>query len=242
MQSQECTQNTKRRFVIGAAAALPMLLTTAHAQKIANARATANEDLMNEHGLVTRVMLIYGRAISILNQNATLDPAVVGDAAQIVARVIHGHHEQEEEQILFPVVEKRQDLSNLVQTLRGQHSAARGITATIGNNLSRTRLRDAASRRELISAMQNFINMYGPHGAYEDTVIYPAFRTALSAAEYEKISDRFAANERQINGDDGFARITRQLATIESALGIELARYTRQMDPPGSDDHNERKK
>jgi hemerythrin-like domain-containing protein len=243
MRNHEHNHNTRRRFIIGAATAtLPVLATNAHAQKTANARATANEDLMHEHGLVTRVMLIYGRAISLLNENQNIDPALIGGAAQIMARVIHGHHEQEEEQILFPVVEKRQELSNLVQTLRGQHSAARGITATIGNNLTRARLQDQARRRELINAMQNFINMYEPHGAYEDTVIYPAFRNALSAAEYDKVSERFAANERQINGDDGLAKIVRQLSDIEGALGVDLARYTRQMTPPGLDNHTETKK
>jgi hemerythrin-like domain-containing protein len=234
MKAETPDPNHRRRMILMTGLTAPIFMTTAHSAAAAATRPSANEDLMQEHGLATRVMLIYGRAIALLNQNQRIDPALIGDAAQIVARVIHGHHEQEEEQILFPVVEKQRELSNLVQTLRGQHNAARGLTASIGNNLSRARLANVASRRELATAMLNFINMYQPHGAYEDTLIYPAYRRALTPAEYEKISERFANNERQMNGDDGLSNVTRHLAAIEKELGIDLAHYTRQMNPPES--------
>jgi hemerythrin-like domain-containing protein len=210
---------------------LPLaLVAPAHAQQAMTGKSTANENLMEEHGLVGRVMLIYGRCLSLLNANEAFDVALVGQAAQIIARVIHGHHEVEEERVIFPIVQRRPGLSNLVQTLRGQHSAARAITATIGNRATRQGIADTAQRRELMTAMQNFMNMYQPHGAYEDTVVYPAFRQSISRGEYANLSQQFEQNERKLNGEYAFEQNVARLARIEHSLGIDLARYTRQME------------
>lgn len=73
--------------------------------------------------------------------------------------------------------------------------------------------------------------MYEPHGAFEDTIVYPAFRNALSAAEYRKVSQRFLANERKLRTVQGLARYPSELAAIEDALGISLASYTEQLRP-----------
>jgi hemerythrin-like domain-containing protein len=221
----------RRRLVLAGAVAPCAFTSSAAAQKSAP-YVTPNEDLMQEHGLVGRVILIYGRAIELLNANQSIDLAHVGQAAQIIARVIHGHHEVEEEKIVFPALEKANLLKNLIATLRGQHSAARAITATIGNNANQAGARDASRRRELIAAMQNFRNMYEPHGAYEDTIVYPAFRQAVGPEEYMRLAEQFAQNERRMNGDKGIQESAAALGKIETALGIELARYTRQMESP----------
>jgi hemerythrin-like domain-containing protein len=215
--------------MIAAVSSVPAALTTdAFAQK-SGAALTPNEDLMHEHGLVTRVILIYKRAGELLDANEKLDVAGVGEAAKLIAGAIHGNHEVEEEQIIFPLVEKSADLQSLTAILRGQHNAARALTAAIGKNATTAAISNAQGRKELTTAMRDFANMYEAHGAYEDTVIYPAFRHAVSDEQYRKYGQQFQANDRRINGEDGFARATATLAKIEASLGLELARYTKQM-------------
>jgi hemerythrin-like domain-containing protein len=223
----------RRELLIAAASAVPsaLALPASGAQKNAP-RASANEDLMQEHGLVERIILIYGRTIELLNANQGVDLALAGQASQIVSRVIHAHHEVEEERIIFPVVEKTAGMQTLTSTLRGQHSAARAITAVIGRNAGAEAVRNAARRKELITAMQNFMNMYTPHGAHEDTEVYPAFREALTHDEYAKVAEQFAADEQRVNQAGGFGENVRALRKIEAALGMELSRYTRQMESP----------
>ena len=223
----------RRGLLLRAASLVPAsIIHPAAGARTNAARPTPNEDLMQEHGLVTRVILVYGRAIELLNSNQAIDLALIGRAAQIVARVIHGHHEVEEERIVFPVVEKTAGMQKLTSTLRGQHNAARGITAIIGRNAGAVSVKEPARRKELIVAMQNFINMYGPHGAHEDTEIYPAFRDALTRDEYAKVAEQFAADEQRVNKENGFRENVAGLARIEGALGAELSRYTRQMESP----------
>lgn len=190
-----------------------------------------NEDLMQEHGLVGRVILIYKRCIHNIENGIDFDSMHMVNAARIVAHVIHGHHELEEERILFPIVERRRNLGPLVSVLVGQHQAARGLTGTIANVATPKRLRDANQRGVVLNAMREFSSMYEPHGVFEDTIVYPAFRDALTPQEYMKHAKAFAAEERKFNGEDGFERRSVELMGIENALGIDLANYTEQIAP-----------
>lgn len=222
------TTGSRRRFLSLAAAGVPAVIVSPALAQQSTLAPTPNEDLMHEHGLVGRVILIYRRAIELLREGVNVDAALIGEPARLVARVIHGHHEVEEEEIVFPLVDRTREMNMLVEVLRGQHRAARTLTATIGNNATPERLKDPKRRSELIAAMRDFSSMYEPHGAFEDTLVYPAFRKTAGPAEYEKLARRFAENEQRMHGETGFERYVAQLARIEDVLGIGLARYTEQ--------------
>lgn len=174
---------------------------------------------MQEHGLVGRVILVYRRAIQLAEANQPYQPERVAAAAQIVARVIHGHHEPEEEEIMFPVLEKPVELSMLVSVLRGQHRAARALTSRISVEIGET-----GRQAQAFQAMRDFAQMYEPHGAYENSIVYPAFREAVGPDRYAELSKVWADNERNLRGS--FGNYTTRLAGIEEALGLSLAEYT----------------
>jgi hemerythrin-like domain-containing protein len=224
---------SERRALLRAAAALPLAAAVpALAQPARLARATPNEDLMQEHGLVGRVMLVYSRATQLLGSGQSLDPQLISSAAQIVMKVIHAHHELEEEQLVFPVMEKQPEYSNLVAVLRGQHNSARTLTTNIVNVSRPNLMKDPQQVRELTRLMQNFVNMYLPHGDFEDTVIYPTFRQSVGADRYAELGAQFEKNERQMGGDEAFRKHAIEVGRIERALGIELADYTKQAPAP----------
>jgi hemerythrin-like domain-containing protein len=230
----EPTSHTRRRILAasGAAALVAAVGDVSAASSATDEHLISpNEDLMQEHGLVGRVILIYRRCMHNIEQGIEFDPSHIATAARIVAHVIHGHHELEEERILFPIVQRRKTLSPLIAVLVGQHQAARGLTGTIANTATAKGLRDPNQRGVILNAMREFASMYEPHGAYEDTVVYPAFRAALSAQEYLKYSRMFAAEERKANGVDGFEKRVVELTGIENALGISLSAYTEQAAP-----------
>src|SRR5262245_55016440 len=70
-----------------------------------DAEVTPGEDLMQEHGLLERLLLIYDEAARRLEQSAAFDSAVVGSAAQLVATFVEGYHEKLEEEFVFPRLE-----------------------------------------------------------------------------------------------------------------------------------------
>ncbi len=69
--------------------------------------------------------------------------------------------------------------------------------------------------------------MYRPHEAREDTVLFPALRSIVSAQEFAALGEEFERKEHALFGDDGFEKIVDRVASIEKALGVyELAQFT----------------
>ena len=88
-------------------------------------------------------------------------------------------------------------------------------------------LRDADDKRKLRDSMAQFIRMYAPHEAREDTVLFPAFRKIVSKNEYDALGEDFERREHRAFGGDGFEQAVAEVGAIEKSLGIEdLARFT----------------
>ncbi|KTD17239.1 hemerythrin domain-containing protein [Legionella jordanis] len=185
-----------------------------------------NEDLMREHGVLRRILLIYREGILRIDQKKELNPASIHEAASIIREFIEGYHEELEEHFLFPRFEKAGQLTNLVGILKQQHTAGRTLTKRI-IELSSSKPTYSNHERQLASAMQEFITMYEPHAAREDTVLFPALHRILSEAQYQELGEQFEDEEHKRFGEKGFENILFQVASIEKALGIyDLAQFT----------------
>ena len=69
--------------------------------------------------------------------------------------------------------------------------------------------------------------MYQNHTAREDTIVFPAWKDALSEQQLHEMGDKFEDIERQQFGKDGFEDAVKQIAQIEQALGFaDLAQFT----------------
>jgi hemerythrin-like domain-containing protein len=84
-----------------------------------------------------------------------------------------------------------------------------------------------AENQRLIQLLTSFNNMYRPHEAREDTVLFPAFRKIVSKNEYDSLGEEFEKNEQKLFGKDGFETMVNKVADIEKSLGIyELSQFT----------------
>lgn len=185
------------------------------------------EDLMREHGVLRRILLIYGAAITRLEGGQELDPSVVSGAAAIVRRFIEEYHEKLEEEHLFPHFEKAGKLVDLVRTLKEQHEAGRRITVTVLGLATKESLAGKANRQALAAQLRSFIRMYEPHAAREDTVLFPAFRSVVTAKQYDDYGELFEKTEHDRFGPNGFEAIVGQVADLEKSLGLyELSQFT----------------
>src|ERR1700682_3416505 len=148
---------------------------------------TPPEDLMREHGVLDRVLLVYEAGLRKFDANKDFDPAVLTSAAQIIRDFIENYHEQSEEQAVFPRFKKAGKLVPLVDTLLAQHKAGRKVTETILQAAPGSR-QDGDDRRRLVPAIQSFIAMYRPHAAREDTELFPLLRGIVSPHEYDAMA------------------------------------------------------
>jgi hemerythrin-like domain-containing protein len=184
------------------------------------------EDLMQEHGVLNRILLIYDRCKFNLAEKRSFDPGILFNSATIIRAFVEDYHEKQEENFLFPRFQKANQLTDLVQTLRQQHDAGRAITDQL-LQLSTTKSLTDTENQKLMELLTNFNYMYRPHEAREDTVLFPAFRKLVSQHEYDSLGEEFERNEHKRFGEDGFEVMVNKVADIEKQLGIyDLAQFT----------------
>lgn len=185
------------------------------------------EDLMREHGVLNRILLIYEEGQRRIRGGEAFDGAPLREAAGLIQRFLEGYHERLEEEHLFPRFERARRLTDLVDTLRTQHRKGRELTARLLELTAPAAFGLAERRKEADDVMARFIRMYRPHEAREDTILFPALRELVTKAEYRRLGDRFEAQEAKALGEKGFERVVATVEDLERALGIhDLARFT----------------
>jgi hemerythrin-like domain-containing protein len=184
------------------------------------------EDLMQEHGLLNRILLIYDTCRTHLTNKTTFPKEAIGKAANIIRTFVEDYHERQEENYLFPRFQKANQLTDLVNVLLQQHQAGRRLTDQI-MQLTKSQTATEAENQKLIQLLTSFNAMYRPHEAREDTVLFPAFRKIVSKHEYDSLGEEFENNEHKLFGEDGFETMVNKVADIEKSLGIyELSQFT----------------
>jgi hemerythrin-like domain-containing protein len=188
---------------------------------------TAPEDLMKEHGVLNRCLLVYEEGLRRLTAGQEVPPELFAHTAQLVRKFVEEYHEKNEEKYIFPHFERAKKLTDLVSTLKTQHQAGRKVTAEILRLSQPAPFRSPQSRKQLAAAIRSFIRMYRPHEAREDTVLFPALRTILTPRQVEALGDRMEEDEHKVLGDEGFEKTVDQVAVIEKQLGIyDLKQFT----------------
>ena len=182
---------------------------------------------MREHGVLKRVLLVYGEAIRRIEANEDLSPEAVMDSAKIIRNFIEDYHEKLEEDFLFPRFKKAGNLVELVDVLLQQHQGGRKLTDITTQFATYQALKNSSDRRKLADSLRQFIRMYNPHEAREDTILFPEFRKIVSKNEYDSLGEDFEKKEHELFGEDGFEKMVDKVASIEKKLGIyDLAQFT----------------
>ena len=184
------------------------------------AEVTPGEDLMQEHGVLERILLVYDEAARRIERRENFDVTVVASAAGIVRRFVEDYHEQLEEKFVFPRLEAAKRELELVKVLRRQHQRGRELTEAIAKSAK-------TASPELAGALRSFVRMYRPHAAREDTVLFPAFRAVVGRAAYRELGEQFEDQEHARFGEHGFENNVTEVARLETTLGIgDLASFT----------------
>jgi hemerythrin-like domain-containing protein len=197
------------------------LAATAEDDDAEAAEVTPGEDLMQEHGVLERILLVYEEAAHRIEQRESFDLKVISNAAGIVRRFVENYHEKLEEELVFPRLEEARRERALVRVLRQQHERGRQITDRI------VQLVANGSGVELAPLLRSFVRMYRPHAAREETVLLPVFRTIVGRADYRRLGEQFEAREHKLLGKQGFSNTVGDVAQLERVLGIlDLSSFT----------------
>ena len=183
-------------------------------------------DLMVEHGVLKRVLLIYQASIDRMSAGEPTPVAAIHAAAEIVHDFIEGFHEALEEGFVFPQLKAAGVLVSTVDTLYVQHARGRQLTQLILSSTSNPPM-DTGDSQSLSAALTAFVRMYQPHEAWEDTVVFPAFRSTHTPEQLLELADTFNELQRQQFGPGAVADTVARVANIEMSLGIyDLSQFT----------------
>jgi hemerythrin-like domain-containing protein len=229
-------KTTRRDFlgaglaVLGTAAALGPARVWAEApEKSATAEmgVTPTEDLMREHGVLRRILLIYEELFRRLQKNQDFGPEVLASSAGIIKKFIEEYHEKLEEDFIFPRFVQAGKLVDMVALLKVQHQAGRKVTDFLLANAKADALKDPEMRQGLAAHLRAFWSMYRPHSDWEDTVLFVDFRSLILPQEFRELGVKFEDTEQEKFGKGGFEKIVGEVAGLEKNLGIEnLALFT----------------
>lgn len=202
----------------------------------AGTEVNATEDLMREHGVLRRCLLVYAESVTKLRANAA---AVPPDSLQKTATLFRAfgedyHEKKLEETHIFPAVLKAGGLAApYIGVLNAQHQRGREITDYI---IATTNSGKIGNTPEFVRALETFVRMYEHHAAVEDTIIFPAWKQTMTKDDLDKLSDDFEEIEQQQFGKDGYEDAVKKIAAIEASLGLaDLDQYTAPAPPATKD-------
>lgn len=180
------------------------------------------EDLMYEHGILERVLLVYEECIKHIEHLTPASLHVMHDAAEIVRTFIEEYHEKQEEDYIFNRFEQTEKMVELVGILRAQHEEGRTLTKQI---LRLTETQNAPDFIKLKQLVHSFIYLYRAHMSRENTELFRAIPSVMTTAEYDALGDIFESNEHQLFGHKGYEKMLERVETLERKLGINSLSY-----------------
>ena len=177
----------------------------------------AVEDLMREHGVIRRAILVYrDMAAKLRAKPASLDPELLRRVATMFRAFGEDYHEKKlEETHIFPTIKKAGGpAAAYVDVLIAQHQRGRELTDYILAVVAKGAI--ATGDAETLARVLDSVElMYEHHAAREDTVVFPAWKDALSAHQLDEMGETFEEIEHQQFGKDGFEDAVAQIAQIE---------------------------
>ena len=189
----------------------------------------AVEDLMREHGVLRRALLVYIETVPRLRvgqSNLPLEP--IARTAKLFRSFGEDYHERKlEEAHIFPVVKRAGGpAAAYVEVLKAQHDRGREVTDYILTVAGKGSI-GIGDAEPLARAFESFVLMYQNHTAREDTIVFPAWKDALSERQLREMGDKFEDIEHRTFGKDGFDDAVTQIGEIEQALGLaDISQFT----------------
>jgi len=192
----------------------------------------AVEDLMREHGVLRRAILVFRESASRLRHGDSVDPAMLARTARLFRSFGEDYHERKlEEAHIFPAIKKAGgSAAGYVDILIDQHNKGRAVIDYVMGVTGNGQI-GSGDQDSMANALEQFELMYANHAAREDTIIFPAWKKALGPHGVDEMGERFEDIEKAQFGGDGFDQAVTEIGNIENGLGLgDIAQFN--VQPP----------
>jgi hemerythrin-like domain-containing protein len=209
--------------------------TDKEGSKPAASEVSAVEDLMREHGVLRRALMVYRETATKLQAIAkSVEPEALQKTAKLFRVFGEDYHEQKlEEAHIFPAVQKAGGLTAAyVGVLTAQHQRGRELTDYILSVTTSDKF-SALTAITLAKVLDSFVRMYDHHTAIEDTIIFPAWKQTMTVDQMDQLGEQFEDIEHKELGENGYEDAVKRISDIEASLGFaDLGEFTAPAAPP----------
>jgi hemerythrin-like domain-containing protein len=233
MKDISLPRESRRNFLIKsgmliAATSLSGLTCLGESEKETKAwKVPPTEDLMREHGVLRRIMLVYSEIARRLKQGEEFPLQVLVEANDIIRRFMQDYHETNEQFHVFNWFGNTGKMVELVAVLYQQHLAGRKLIDKVKTLSTEDNLKNTSQRLRVAEFLNTFNQVYRRHAAWEDTILFPAFRSVIPPKDFTAVGETFDKEAEKLFGPDGYEKIVGQVADLEKQLAIhELQQFT----------------
>lgn len=178
------------------------------------------EDLMEEHSILRRALLIYEECIRRMNISEDFDPDLLVEATNVIKVIIIFHHALLEHEYIFPRFREADKYVEMCDTLTDQHGRVGEQEELILKYANRDSINNPEEKEILINALKKSIRVFRPHIDREDTEMFPEFKTVVTPYEFYELGKKFKEIEYQKWGENGHRQMVDKITYVEKALGI----------------------
>jgi hemerythrin-like domain-containing protein len=217
--------SNRRSFVLASAGLVVLGACKRDGKEEADVEAT--EDLMREHGVLRRALVVYRECATRLRADAgSIPPEALARTAKLFRTFGEDYHERAvEEPFVLPAIDQ-----TLAGAIKAQHERGRALQDWILGVAVAPKI--SARAQDLARVLDALARMYETHAAREDTIVFPAWKKTMTKKQLDEMSDRFEEIEKKELGPNGFEHAAREMDEIEASLGLSDLRSFDAPPPP----------
>ena len=161
----------------------------------------ARGQLMIEHRLIERMLLVIKDILADIESKNTVDPVLVDIAIDFIRVYADRTHHGKEEDILFRKLKNKPlstDDRRLMNELIEEHVFGRQTTKALVDANTRYRNGDETALADIADKLLTLIEFYPKHIEKEDKVFFPSSRTYFTDEEDQAMLARFWEFDRKM--------------------------------------------
>ena len=176
------------------------------------------DDLMNEHRVIERMLVVMSKAADRIEKNEKVDPSVFVGAADFLKNFADKCHHGKEENLLFKKMVERglPSESGPIAVMLHEHEDGRAHVRTIAE-LSKKRS-DGYVAKELVEHVRGYVELLGQHIQKEDTILYPIADQVLTHADQKELEAGFEEVEEKVMGPGVHERYHKMIEDFEKKV------------------------
>jgi len=162
----------------------------------------ATDILIEEHGVIQRVLAALEVAAQRTEQGQPLHPDFFIDAADFIKGFADGCHHKKEEGVLFKAMEAHgmPAESGPIGVMLAEHEQGRAYTRAMREAAQKLKGGDETARRAVVLNARGYASLLRQHISKENDILFPMANRVIPSAEYDQVDAGFEHVEHEETG------------------------------------------